>query len=91
MKTYPTTASEAASDRAEGGTSRSSVFPTVGVAPADAPVADADLLRIEAGLYPVCQQCGDRIEVDRLRADALATRCECCSRPNAVRRKRARS
>lgn len=42
--------------------------------------ADQQLARIEAGLYPVCSACGERIEITRLQQDALAQLCETCAR-----------
>jgi RNA polymerase-binding protein DksA len=39
---------------------------------------DAALLRIARGAYGVCAECGDEIEVDRLRAHPTARRCEPC-------------
>jgi DnaK suppressor protein len=36
------------------------------------------LSRVDAGLYPLCETCGDRIEMDRLRALPFATTCRVC-------------
>lgn len=41
--------------------------------------AEHRLAQIEAGLYPVCEDCGERIEVERLQQDALAARCARCA------------
>lgn len=37
------------------------------------------LQQIEAGLYPTCESCGKRIEMERLRADAFVATCEACA------------
>jgi RNA polymerase-binding transcription factor DksA len=41
--------------------------------------ADQQLARIEAGLYPVCTACGERVEIARLQQDALAQLCAACA------------
>jgi RNA polymerase-binding transcription factor DksA len=41
--------------------------------------AERRLAQIESGLYPVCEDCGERIEVERLRQDALTARCARCA------------
>lgn len=50
-------------------------------------LADRRLRQIESGLYPTCEDCGLRIEIDRLREDAMATQCAHCAahaqRPSA--------
>lgn len=39
---------------------------------------DAALMRIARGIYGVCAECEDEIELDRLRAYPTARRCEPC-------------
>jgi RNA polymerase-binding transcription factor DksA len=39
---------------------------------------DRTLARLEAGLYPTCEACGERIEMDRLKANAVETKCWKC-------------
>ena len=36
--------------------------------------------QIEAGLYPACEVCGERIEIDRLRAEPFTLLCQSCAR-----------
>lgn len=50
---------------------------------ADLQQMDHALQRVEAGLYPICETCGDRIEMDRLRAMPHATVCAGCLREAA--------
>jgi DnaK suppressor protein len=38
------------------------------------------LSRVEAGLYPICEVCGARVEMDRLRAMPFATTCVRCAK-----------
>ena len=45
---------------------------------ADLRQIDHALQRVEAGLYPVCERCGERIEMERLRAMPHATVCTRC-------------
>ena len=45
---------------------------------ADLRQMDHALDRVQAGLYPLCEDCGDRIEMDRLRAMPFATVCKRC-------------
>jgi RNA polymerase-binding transcription factor DksA len=40
---------------------------------------DHALARIDAGLYPLCETCGARIEMDRLRVTPQATQCRICA------------
>lgn len=57
-------------------------MPTPPVRPPSTAAADDPLHSIEAGLYPVCQRCGERIEIDRLQENAQATDCgRCAARP----------
>jgi RNA polymerase-binding transcription factor DksA len=41
---------------------------------------DEGLKQLESGLHPVCAACGERIEMDRLRADPSALLCWSCLR-----------
>lgn len=43
-------------------------------------LADRRLQQIEAGLYPTCEVCGERIEMDRLREDPIVPTCYACAR-----------
>ena len=58
---------------------------------ADLHQMDHALQRVELGLYPLCEVCGDRIEMDRLRAMPFATVCAACvktaERASATKRK----
>jgi len=40
--------------------------------------ADKVLRQLEQGLHPVCEVCGERVEVDRLRANPLEGTCWSC-------------
>ncbi len=40
---------------------------------------DAVLHRLDAGLHPVCEACGQRIGIEELRESPLATRCRECA------------
>jgi RNA polymerase-binding transcription factor DksA len=42
--------------------------------------ADRSIARIEAGLYPSCRSCGERIEIEILQHDPLAAHCATCAR-----------
>lgn len=49
---------------------------------------DHALRRVAAGLYPICESCGDRIEMDRLRAMPHATTCKGCAVSRVAERSR---
>lgn len=36
------------------------------------------LVQVESGLYPTCEQCGERIEMERLQRNAMEARCAHC-------------
>lgn len=40
------------------------------------------LRRVETGLYPLCEVCGDRIEMERLQIMPFATTCRLCAARN---------
>ncbi|HZP13978.1 MAG TPA: TraR/DksA family transcriptional regulator [Nevskiaceae bacterium] len=48
---------------------------------------DHALSRVEAGLYPLCERCGERIEMQRLQAMPFATVCTRCVKAEERRRK----
>jgi len=43
-------------------------------------LAERRLQQLEAGLYPTCEVCGERIEIYRLHEDALTPTCQTCAR-----------
>ncbi len=45
---------------------------------ADLKQMDHALSRVDAGLYPLCERCGERIEMQRLQAMPFATVCARC-------------
>lgn len=51
---------------------------------ADLKQMDHALRRVEAGLYPLCEICGARIEMDRLRVMPFATVCGACAAKGAA-------
>lgn len=52
---------------------------------ADLRQIDHALSRVQAGLYPLCEVCGNRIEMERLRAMPFATTCARCASKNQQR------